>query len=139
MVPEYPRRQPENSVPAIRFRSLQQVKKCQLVFGYLATIDITAAVAVVKANIREGIRNPYNIGSVCRAGGSMCNQVLLALDNHDPDRCLSLGTTQVPTARQTTTGTASTSAADSLMSVRGTMTFRASKTILREELPTFVI
>ena len=53
--------------------------------------------------------------------------------------CLSLGVTQVPVARQTRMGSASTSAAESLMSGRETMTFQASNFILREVLPTLVI
>ena len=50
-------------------------------------------------------------------------------------RCFSFGTTQVPVARQTTTGSARTSAAESDRSGRGTITFRASKRIAREVAP----
>ena len=48
-----------------------------------------------------------------------------------------LGTTQVPLARQTTTGSSSTSAAEAEISVRARITFFASKIILREEFPVF--
>ena len=54
-------------------------------------------------------------------------------------RCLSMGTTQVPVALQTTMGSSRKSHAESLISVRGTITLRASKLILRELLPIWVI
>src|SRR5574344_492316 len=50
-----------------------------------------------------------------------------------------LGTTQVPDALHTTTGSGRTSAAEAEMSVRGAITFLASKTLVRELLPTWVI
>jgi len=54
-------------------------------------------------------------------------------------RCLSLGTTHVPLALQVTIGSASTSAAESLMSVLAMITFRASNTIFLEVFPTLTI
>ena len=51
-------------------------------------------------------------------------------------RCLAAGVTHVPTARQTTTGRSSTSAAESDRSARGEITLRASKRILRLVFPT---
>ena len=50
-----------------------------------------------------------------------------------------LGVTQVPSATATTMGSARKSAAESLMSGRGTATLRASNFILREVLPMWVI
>jgi hypothetical protein len=49
------------------------------------------------------------------------------------------GTTQGPLARQPTIGSGKTSAAEAEISERGTITFRASNAILRDELPIWVI
>lgn len=54
-------------------------------------------------------------------------------------RCLSFGTTQVPLARQTTIGSSNTSQAESLISVLGTITLRASNTIFLDVFPTETI
>ena len=54
-------------------------------------------------------------------------------------RCLSLGTTQVPLALQTTTGGSRVSQAVALISGRGVITFIASKVIFRDVLPIWTI
>ena len=54
-------------------------------------------------------------------------------------RLQAAGTTQVPLARQTSTGSSSTSAADALISGRAVMTLWAVKVILREVFPTETI
>ena len=60
-------------------------------------------------------------------------------DGRQPLRCLSFGVTQVPVARQTTTGGSRTSAAESLTSGAERTTLRASKAIFRLVFPTAVI
>ena len=54
-------------------------------------------------------------------------------------RCEPAGTTHVPRAVQTTTGSASRSAADSETSGRAVMTLRASNSMARDVVPTRVM
>ena len=101
--------------------------------GVLIRMRMSQADAHYGGNLVDGAR-------MLQLFGDVATELLI---RHDGDEGLFRAYDQVeflvPVARQTTTGSARTSAALSESSGRGTITLRTSKRMVREVLPTLVI